>query len=539
MSSCGPAESAYSQGQPEFHIGTGGDGQNLGLVDHVTASNNNSGGFTAALSGNSWQGGGTPGAPFGGTPSAVPGVLQAENYTTGGQGVAYSVNSTNGTGNACRADGVDLEATSDSSGYSLGWTSAGQWFHYTVNVATAGAYTLNLRVAAPNAVTGALHLANASGVKLTGAVSLPASGGWQTWTTASARVTLPAGTQTLTLYQDAGGWTLNSLQFTSGSSTNLAAGRPTSESAHNDGYASGNVTDGNQASYWEGPNNAFPQWVQVDLGSAHAASRVVLQLPASWGARERWPADTQPPGLTRPRGRLVSGRLAGWHEIRTGRGDEAYTMSDPQVGDVGTGDGSAPTSQRPSPPSDLRGCLGIVGMIVSIIVVPAFVQPLLGGLLYRGLGLGETPDWYDLAPQYWLFVALGALPGLVGVVVALLSAQPTNPRAVSRVSAFGMVGVGWTLLWVVAMFGGRVTDVTASKVSHAFDVSLTGAEFLRDTTKAAAAALPLLIVGLVLSVLLTARQVRLPWRAAAAGVITVAAAVAVVLVGRNVGGAYL
>jgi hypothetical protein len=68
-------------------------------------------------------------------------------------------------------------------------------------------------------------------------------------------------------------------------STNLAAGRPTSESSHTDVYPSSNVTDGNQNTYWESANNAFPQWVQVDLGSASSASRVVLQLPASWGAR--------------------------------------------------------------------------------------------------------------------------------------------------------------------------------------------------------------------------------------------------------------
>ena len=68
-------------------------------------------------------------------------------------------------------------------------------------------------------------------------------------------------------------------------STNLAAGKPTSESSHADVYPSSNVTDGNQATYWESANNAFPQWVQVDLGSASSASRIVLQLPASWGAR--------------------------------------------------------------------------------------------------------------------------------------------------------------------------------------------------------------------------------------------------------------
>nr|WP_248002533.1 discoidin domain-containing protein [Streptomyces sp. RPA4-2] len=68
---------------------------------------------------------------------------------------------------------------------------------------------------------------------------------------------------------------------------NLAAGKPTTESGHADVYASSNVTDGNQGSYWESANNAFPQWVQVDLGSARSASRVVLQLPAGWGARNQ------------------------------------------------------------------------------------------------------------------------------------------------------------------------------------------------------------------------------------------------------------
>jgi F5/8 type C domain/Pectate lyase superfamily protein/Abnormal spindle-like microcephaly-assoc'd, ASPM-SPD-2-Hydin len=68
-------------------------------------------------------------------------------------------------------------------------------------------------------------------------------------------------------------------------STNLAAGKPTSESSHNDVYPSSNVTDTDQNTYWESANNAFPQWVQVDLGSAQSASRIVLQLPASWGAR--------------------------------------------------------------------------------------------------------------------------------------------------------------------------------------------------------------------------------------------------------------
>ena len=59
-------------------------------------------------------------------------------------------------------------------------------------------------------------------------------------------------------------------------STSRPAGRPASP-ATTRCYGSGNVTDANQATYWESANNAFPQWVQVDLGSAQSASRVVLQ----------------------------------------------------------------------------------------------------------------------------------------------------------------------------------------------------------------------------------------------------------------------
>ncbi|HWD79203.1 MAG TPA: discoidin domain-containing protein [Kribbella sp.] len=66
---------------------------------------------------------------------------------------------------------------------------------------------------------------------------------------------------------------------------NLSTGKPTTESSHNDVYQSGNATDGNQSTYWESANNAFPQWIQVDLGAPTTAGRVVLQLPSSWESR--------------------------------------------------------------------------------------------------------------------------------------------------------------------------------------------------------------------------------------------------------------
>ncbi|MFE1381818.1 discoidin domain-containing protein [Streptomyces sp. NPDC058740] len=71
------------------------------------------------------------------------------------------------------------------------------------------------------------------------------------------------------------------------SSTNLAAGKPLTASGHTDVYAAANANDGNRASYWESTNNALPQWLQADLGASLAVDRVVLRLPAGWGARSQ------------------------------------------------------------------------------------------------------------------------------------------------------------------------------------------------------------------------------------------------------------
>ncbi|MET9496212.1 CARDB domain-containing protein [Streptomyces sp. NPDC006552] len=66
---------------------------------------------------------------------------------------------------------------------------------------------------------------------------------------------------------------------------NVALGRPVTAGGTHDGYPAGNVTDGSQATYWEGPAGSFPQWVQIDLGRSVDIDGVVLKLPASWEAR--------------------------------------------------------------------------------------------------------------------------------------------------------------------------------------------------------------------------------------------------------------
>jgi chitodextrinase len=67
--------------------------------------------------------------------------------------------------------------------------------------------------------------------------------------------------------------------------TDLALHQPTSASGTQSGYPSSNAVDGDQNTYWESTNNAFPQWFQVDLGSSKAIGSLTMTLPASWGAR--------------------------------------------------------------------------------------------------------------------------------------------------------------------------------------------------------------------------------------------------------------
>ena len=74
---------------------------------------------------------------------------------------------------------------------------------------------------------------------------------------------------------------------TTSPSGNLSLGKAMTASSYTQAYGPGNANDNNASSYWESANNAFPQWLQVDLGSATSVRRIVLALPPStaWGAR--------------------------------------------------------------------------------------------------------------------------------------------------------------------------------------------------------------------------------------------------------------
>lgn len=140
-------------------------------------------------------------------PKAIPGTIQAEDFDNGANGVAYSDSSAGNSGGQYRSTDVDIAACAEG-GYTIGWISSGEWLRYTVNVAAAGAYSFEFRVASP--VGGTLHV-EFNGQDSTGAVTVPATGGWQTWTTVRKTATLSAGPQAMRVVFDTGNINLHAM----------------------------------------------------------------------------------------------------------------------------------------------------------------------------------------------------------------------------------------------------------------------------------------------------------------------------------------
>jgi lysophospholipase L1-like esterase len=150
--------------------------------------------------------------PYNGSPLAIPGKIEAEEYDKGGQGVAYSDADTTNNGGLFRlSEGVDLEACSEG-GYDQGYTLAGEWAKYTVNITATGTYTLQARVAAPG-VGGLFHV-ELDGVNISGSFVVPNTTGYQTWGSASVVTpVLSTGKHVLRVIIDAGGFNINYLAF--------------------------------------------------------------------------------------------------------------------------------------------------------------------------------------------------------------------------------------------------------------------------------------------------------------------------------------
>lgn len=117
--------------------------------------------------------------------------------------------------------GVQVEGTTDAGGgQNVGYIDNGDWMAYnSINFPTSGTYTVEYRVASVNGGRLSLDL-NAGSIQL-GAVNIPATGGWQNWTTVSHTVNVNAGTYNVGIFSQTGGWNINWFRITKSGNTKV------------------------------------------------------------------------------------------------------------------------------------------------------------------------------------------------------------------------------------------------------------------------------------------------------------------------------
>lgn len=140
--------------------------------------------------------------PYWGVASTDGAKIQAEDFDQGGQGNGYNDSDTNNNGGKYRSTAVDIETTSDTGGgYDVGWTKAGEWLDYAINLTEGGTYAMSFRLA--SGAAGATFHVNIDGVNVTGAITVPSTGGYQSWQTVNVTgIPLTSGNHILRLNWD-------------------------------------------------------------------------------------------------------------------------------------------------------------------------------------------------------------------------------------------------------------------------------------------------------------------------------------------------
>ncbi|MFC5649529.1 carbohydrate-binding protein [Paenibacillus solisilvae] len=127
----------------------------------------------------------------------IPGTIGTVHYISGGEGVGYHENTLENIGGQYRGDSVDIRSNPVGGGYNVGWNQTGEWLKFNIDVAEAGTYNAEFKVAT-TLDGGQIRLWLDDTTDLTGIVDIPKTGGWNNWNVVlKSGVTLPAGKHTL------------------------------------------------------------------------------------------------------------------------------------------------------------------------------------------------------------------------------------------------------------------------------------------------------------------------------------------------------
>ena len=112
-------------------------------------------------------------------------------------------------------EGLSIEETSDvNGGLNIGYTDIGDFADYLVLVTETGEYDINFRAASENQSGSILlQLISGSDIQNLTQISLPITGGWQSWETVSASTNLTEGSYKLRMKVIQPGFNLNWIEF--------------------------------------------------------------------------------------------------------------------------------------------------------------------------------------------------------------------------------------------------------------------------------------------------------------------------------------
>lgn len=147
-----------------------------------------------------------------GVPGTVmPGVVQAEDFDDGGEGISYHDFSAANEGGLYRSTAVDV-ASCVANDYVIGWNGSGEWTQYSINVLNSGKYTFQAVIGEESA-TGSLHV-EIDGVDRSGPITIPATGSFCTLQTISkGGISLTPGQHRMRVVTDNVGVVLDSFRL--------------------------------------------------------------------------------------------------------------------------------------------------------------------------------------------------------------------------------------------------------------------------------------------------------------------------------------
>jgi peptidoglycan/xylan/chitin deacetylase (PgdA/CDA1 family) len=155
-------------------------------------------------------------SPFSGSPIAIPGTLEMEDYDLGGADEAYfdSDDVNEGAADATtpyRNDGVDVGGNAGENAV-VGWTAAGEWLEYTVNVLSTGIFEFTAYVATSQ--DGSTFHIEIDGTDVSGEVAVPNSGDWNEYTTVKGTTqSISAGSRILRFAIDQPSFNIDKIEF--------------------------------------------------------------------------------------------------------------------------------------------------------------------------------------------------------------------------------------------------------------------------------------------------------------------------------------